>query len=322
MTRSGEFDFIEESLKPLTLGHPAALGLADDAALLTPQAGHELVLASDMLVEGRHFPVGARADVVATRALHSNLSDLAAMGAFPLAFMSSVAFPAGWDSKQREELAAAFARQTQVLELPLIGGDTTAGGEQLVISLTLIGEVPTGQGLLRAGARAGDDVWVSGTIGDASLGLKMAQGQLDKQADLLARYESPEARLELGLALRGLASACIDISDGLLADAGHLAKASKVGIEIESAMIPLSDPTLLWLENEGQAGVEKLASAGDDYELLFTAPSSRSSEILSLQEETGLALNWIGRVSLGEGCTLLDDAGVAIDVATGGFTHF
>lgn len=322
MSGSNEFDFIETFLKPMTLGHPAALGLLDDAALLTPQPGHEIVLASDMLVEGRHFPIGASADVVAARALHSNLSDLAAMGALPLAFMSSVAFPESWGASRREALAKAFAALSQPLELPLIGGDTTSGGEQLVISLTLIGEVPSGQGLVRSGAREGDDVWVSGTIGDAGLGLKMALNTLDKQADLLARYEHPEARLELGLALRGLASACIDISDGLIADAAHLAKASGVGLEIESAMIPLSDPALLWLENEGQAGLIKLASAGDDYELLFTAPSSRSGGILALQEETGLALNWIGRVISGEGCQLLDDAGVAIDVPEGGFTHF
>lgn len=322
MAKSGEFDFIEASLKPLTLGHPAALGLADDAALLTPQAGHEIVLASDMLVEGRHFPVAPTPDVIAARALHSNLSDLAAMGAFPLAFLSSVAFPATWTARDREALAAAFARQTQALEFPLIGGDTTLGGEALVLSLTMVGEVPTGQALLRSGAREGEDVWVSGTIGDAGLGLKMAQNTLDRQTDLLARYEQPQARLELGLALRGLASACIDVSDGLLADAGHLAKASGVGVEIESAMIPLSDPALLWLENEGQAGLVKLASAGDDYELLFTAPSARSGEILALQADLGVTLNWIGRVLPGEGCMLLDDAGVAIDVTAGGFTHF
>jgi len=322
MARSGEFGFIEASLKPLTLGHPAALGLADDAALLTPQAGHEIVLASDMLVEGRHFPAGAQADVIAARVLHSNLSDLAAMGAFPLAFLTSVAFPGTWGAKEREALADAFADQTRALELPLIGGDTTVGGQELVISLTLVGEVPTGEALLRSGARDGEDVWVSGTIGDAGLGLKMAQNTLDPQPDLLARYESPQARLELGLALRGLASACVDVSDGLLADAGHLAKASGVAIEIESAMIPLSDPALLWLENEGQPGLTRLASAGDDYELLFTAPSARSGDILALQDEVGVPLNWIGRVGPGEGCTLLDDAGVAIDVPTGGFTHF
>ena len=322
MSGSGEFDFIETALKPMTLGHPAALGLLDDAALLTPRPGHEIVLASDMLVEGRHFPAGARVEVIAARALHSNLSDLAAMGAFPLAFMSSVAFPSRWTAAQREQLASAFSALSRPLELPLIGGDTTAGGEELVISLTMIGEVPSGKALVRSGARAGDDLWVSGMIGDAGLGLKMAQNKLDTQKDLLERYENPVARLELGLALRGIASACIDVSDGLIADAGHLAKASGVGFEIESAMIPLSDPVLLWLENEGQPGLVRLASAGDDYELLFTAPSSRSGNILALQEETGLPVNWIGRVIAGEGCQLLDDAGVAIDVPEGGFTHF
>lgn len=318
----GEFDYIREHLRPLTQDDPAALALSDDAAVLTPKPGRQQVLASDMLVEGRHFLSSDSPAVVAARCLRSNLSDLAAMGASARGYLCSVAWPDDRMQADREAFAAALAREGDTFDLPLLGGDTTAGSSQWVISLTLIGEIPDGQVLRRSGASAGDDVWVSGTIGDAALGLEIAAGRLDPQDALRRRYEFPEPRLALGEGLRGIASACIDVSDGLVADLGQLAKASEVGIEIEAAMVPLSDPVLLWLEKEGTAGLMRLLSAGDDYELVFTAPHANAADVLALQDTLGVQISWTGQVQDGQGIRVRDEDGVPLLFETPGFTHF
>jgi len=316
---AGEFDFIREHLLPLTRGDAAALELSDDAAVLEGLAAP--VLASDMLVEGRHFLTSDGPAVAATRALGSNLSDLAAMGAVPRGFLCSIAWPDHYAPEDRVTFVEAMARAAATYRLPLLGGDTTSGSSDLVVSLTVIGD-GSGGVLHRKGAQVGDDVWVSGTIGDAVLGLSIAKGELDTHALLLERYQNPRPRLELGQALHGLASACIDISDGLVADAGHIADAAGVGIEIETALMPWSAPVLHWLENEGQAGVETLIAGGDDYELLFTAPHEKASQVLALSREIGVELTWIGRVTEGAGVRVLDDAGEPIAMERGGFTHF
>lgn len=315
----GEFEFIRERLRPLTRGDAAALDLQDDAALLTETG--PIVLASDMLVEDRHFLRSDGPAVAARRAFGSNLSDLAAMGATPRGYLLSVAWPSHYGETERGAFVDALAACSDAAALPLLGGDTTTGAPVLVVSMTMIGRAPP-QALTRSGARTGDDVWVSGSIGDAVLGLSIARGELDKQDFLLSRYQCPEARIVLGQRLAGLATSCVDISDGLVAEAGHLAEASGRAIEIETTLIPWSAPVLHWLESEGQAGVETLITGGDDYELLFTAPPGRASEILALKSELGEDLTWIGRVGEGQGVSVLDEAGQPMDLDSGGFTHF
>lgn len=322
MPPGGEFEHIRDNLRPLTAGDPAALDLLDDAAVLIPPDGMDLVLASDMLVEGVHFLATDSMPVVAARAMGSNLSDLAAMGAVPRGYLCAVAWPDTATDAQRAEFAKTLGDLGQAAGLSLLGGDTTRSSDGLVVSMTMLGLVPNGQALTRKGACPGDDIWVSGTIGDAALGLDMARGSLDGQDFLRARYDAPQARLALGAGLQGLASACIDISDGLVADAGHICTASGVGMALEAAMIPVSDPVLLWLEKEGEPGLLRLLTAGDDYELLFTAPHAHADKILALQAETGAQISWIGQVDDGEGVDLRGEDGGSIVIDTPGFTHF
>lgn len=315
----GEFDFIRDQLKPLTLGEPAALDLSDDAALLALKA--DAVLASDMLVEGVHFLQSDGPEIAAQRAFGSNLSDLAAMGAKPRGFLLSIAWPSHYAEGQRKAFIDALAILVKTEKLPLLGGDTTRSKGPLTISITMIGEAG-GHVLKRSGAAPGDQLFVSGSIGDAVLGLSMAKGELDTQPYLLERYQKPAARIDLGQALQGLASACIDISDGLVADAGHIASASGISLEIETALLPWSAPVLHWLESEGLAGVEALITGGDDYELLFTAPAEKMADILALKRELGVDITWIGRVEAGQGVRVLDESGAVIPFEQAGFTHF
>lgn len=320
MSGGGEFDFIRERLRPLTRGHPAALDLSDDAALLAPRAGHSLVLASDMLIENVHFLSSDAPEVMAARAFGANLSDLAAMGADPEGYLLAIGWPLAWSGAQRDAFVAGLSEAAG--DIPLIGGDTTSANAPLSVSITMLGFVAQGAALTRSGARPGHDVWVSGTIGDAGLGLEIARGSLDKQDHLLNRYQYPKARIELGQALRGIASACIDVSDGLVADAGHIAHASGVAIEMEAAMVPLSTPVLHWLESEGDDGLRRVMTSGDDYELLFTAPHDRAGEVLALSGQHGCEISWIGRVGEGEGVSVIAAEGDAMSFQSGGFTHF
>lgn len=322
MASDGEFDFIRTRLGPLTRGHRAALGLSDDAALLDPPPGCEIVLASDMLVAGVHFLDSDTPETAATRILGANLSDLAAMGAEPLGYLASIAWPRDTDSDWRDRFVAALADMQDGFRLALIGGDTTVTPGPFTVSMTLVGSVPKGEALLRSGARAGDHVWVSGTIGDATLGLDIAAGRASGPDALRTRYERPEPRLDLGEGLRGIASAAIDISDGLIADAGHIAQTSGVALRIEAEAIPLSAEARAWLETAGEGGLVRLVTGGDDYELVFTAPEDRRDAILALAAELRLELTWIGDVVQGEGVSLLDAGGRDITPARQGFTHF
>lgn len=318
----GEFAFIREKLAPLAAGSPGALGLTDDAALIDPTPGHQLVAASDALVAGVHFLEDDGFDVAARRALGSNLSDLAAMGAVPVGYLAAISWPRDCRDVDRD----AFVAGLQVLQnehgIALLGGDTVTTPGPFSIAITVLGEVPAGQALTRSGARPGDDVWVSGTIGDARLGLDMARGTLDRQDFLLQRYQCPQPRLGLGQALRGIASACIDVSDGLVADAGHVAGTSGVKLALEAPLVPLSAPVLLWLEKAPLEAAKTLLTGGDDYELLFTAPHARAADILALSASLALDLTWIGRVEEGAGVTVQDDMGQPMQFESPGFTHF
>jgi thiamine-monophosphate kinase len=321
MASGGEFDFIRTRLGPLTGNHAAALGLRDDAALLDPPAGCQLVLACDTLVAGVHFRNADPADVAASRALRSNLSDMAAMGADPVGYLSAVSWPREIDPDWRDAFIEGLAADQARFGLSLLGGDTTSTPGPLTVTLTLIGSVPEGRALLRSGACEGDDVWVSGTIGDAVLGLAALDGEPGAPAALVERYARPAPRLDLGRALRDIATAAIDISDGLLADAGHIAETSSVSLEIEAGAVPLSAAARPWLAEAGEGALARLLTGGDDYELLFTAAPEQRSAIAALAS-ADMALTRIGRVAAGEGVICRTPDGREIEAGRAGFTHF
>ena len=321
MASGGEFDFIRTRLGPLTRNHAAALGLSDDAAVLDPPTGCQLVLACDTLVSGVHFRTGDAPDVAAARAMRSNLSDMAAMGADPIGYLSALTWPRDVDPAWRDGFAAGLAAEQDRFGVPLLGGDTTSTPGPMTVTLSLIGKVPRGAALTRAGAADGDDVWVSGTIGDAALGLAVLEGESGIPKALTARYTHPEPRLALGRSLRGLASAAIDISDGLLADAGHVAETSGLSITIEAGTVPLSEAARTWLAGAGEGGLARLVTGGDDYELLFTAPRAHRDAIAALVRGDR-PLTRIGRAETGSGVVCRDASGRLLQTDRAGFTHF
>jgi thiamine-monophosphate kinase len=316
----GEFEFIARRLRPLATT-PGALGLTDDAALLDPSPGQQLVLAKDAMVAGVHFLPEDPPGQIAQKLLRVNLSDLAAMGAAPLGYLLALARSKEIGDDWLAAFCAGLTADNATFGIALLGGDTVATPGPLTLSLTAIGEVPKGTALLRSGARPGDDIWVSGTLGDGALGLKVLQGGLDVAADarahLIDRYRLPQPRLALGQALRGVASAAIDISDGLVADLGHILEASAVGAELRADQVPLS-PAAHDLPGARDAAL----SGGDDYELLFTAPPERRAAIEGLARRLDLPLTRIGEIRPAPGFSILDAAGREIGVATRGWQHF
>lgn len=298
-------------------GDGVVLGIGDDCALLALPAGEQLAVSTDTLVAGVHFPEPCDAFLLGQRALAVSASDLAAMGATPQAFTLALTLP-----NANEVWLAEFARGLQLMaqncSLALVGGDTTRG--PLSLTLTVFGRVPAGDALLRSGAQVGDLLCVGGELGDAAGALPLVLGQRDAQDGireaLLARYWSPQPQLALGQALRGLATSALDISDGLLADCGHIAKASQVALQIELEQVPLSAP-LLAFAGEEQARLCALGG-GDDYRLAFTLPPARLAQLQAGWPEVRV----IGRVQAGAGVQLLDAAGQPIDPPTGGYQHF
>jgi thiamine-monophosphate kinase len=283
-------------------GGPAARGLEDDAAVLEV-GGKTLVLTHDMIVEGVHFlPDDPPADV-AWKLLAVNLSDLAAKGALPVgALLGYTLGEAKWD----RAFAAGLESAASAFGIALLGGDTVRApaGSARTLGLTAIGEA-AGAVPSRAGARAGDHLWVSGTIGDSGAGLKLLRAKVAGGRFLVERYRNPRPRLEAGQRLAPLARAMMDVSDGLLIDAGHMAAASKAAIRIDIGLVPLSEAFLAAMGDEREARLFA-ASAGDDYELLFAAPAERSPAIHALADEIGLPLSRIGEVESGEGLRLCD----------------
>jgi thiamine-monophosphate kinase len=304
----GEFDWIEQLLRPLTRGAPGALGLLDDAAFLRPAAGQDLVLTKDAMVAGVHFLPGDPLDGVARKLLAVNLSDLAAKGASPVGYLLSTAWPrsATWSDKQL--FARGLAQAGQDWNLDLLGGDTVSTPGPLTLTATLLGIVPTGRMVLRSGARPRDLLLVSGAIGDGWLGLKAARGEIaDPDGSLSLRYRRPAPRLALGPVLRAFAGAAADVSDGLLADAGRLAIASGCAVEVDLDLVPLSAGGGRWLLEQPGADLGRLALAtgGDDYEVVCAV---RPDQVLAIQDEAraaGLALTVIGRFAQGTGVTAL-----------------
>lgn len=311
MTRLSEFDLIEKLFAPLATT-PGAFGLRDDVALIAPRAGHDLVTTTDMIVEGIDFFADDPPDTIAKKALRVNLSDLAAKGAEPAAYLLSLMLPEKIDRDFLENFASGLAADQKTFGIALLGGDMSATPGPLSISVTAFGHVPAGKLVRRDGARAGDLVFVTGTIGDSGGGLSLLQSGAKEPSRLIERYRVPEPRVAFATAVRD-ASASIDVSDGLLADLEHIAETSGVRIVVEVERIPCtSELKALW--GEDAAAVARAATAGDDYEIAFTAPA--------LIEDTHIAVTCIGRVEQGAGVVLFDAAGHEIAVPRKGFSHF
>lgn len=327
MSGSGEFDFISERLAPLTAGFKGALGLKDDAALLSVRSGRELVITADTLVEGRHFLKDTDPALVARKALRVNLSDLAAMGARPIAYMTAIVWPATADDALRHGFVDGLAQDQEEFDIILIGGDTTTADGPWVISITAFGDVPAGKAITRSGAKPGDCLVVTGTIGDACLGLKIAREEYDASADdrahLLERLQLPRPRLVVTDALRAHAHALIDISDGLIADCGHLARASGLALRLDLDCLPLSGAAQRWLDaqDDSRAARLALASFGDDYELACAIPEARVDTFVAELRKNGLEGTVLGRFESGAAISVVA-GGEEIDPGAGGFTHF
>jgi thiamine-monophosphate kinase len=300
----------------------SVLGVGDDGAIVRPASGMDLVVSTDMLVSGTHFLPDAEPEALGWKALAVNLSDLAAMGAQPRWAVVAASLPAA-DETWLAAFARGFFACAERYDVDVVGGDTTRG--PLNLAPTVFGEVPQGQALTRAGARAGDDLWVSGTPGLAALGLARRQGKVSLRdtaiAPCLAALDRPQPRVALGLALRGLATAAIDVSDGLLADLGHILERSTLAADIEFARLPRA--ALECGADEAPAR-QCLLAGGDDYELAFAAPPERRDDVAAIAARLGLPLTRIGRLRAGPAGELIlrDDAGRPMAVDRRGFDHF
>ncbi|HVU82909.1 MAG TPA: thiamine-phosphate kinase [Rhodanobacteraceae bacterium] len=313
-----EFDLIEVIRARVDVARgDVALGIGDDAALLEVPNGQQLVVCTDTLVSGVHFPVGTAPEDIGWKALAVNLSDLAAMGAEPAWALLALTLPDA-DAAFVERFAEGFAELARARGVALAGGDTTQG--PLAVTVTALGFVPHGLALTRGGARVGDALFVTGTLGDAAGALRVLRESGENGVELRARLDRPEPRIAAGLALRGIASACIDVSDGLLADLGHICASSKVGAEIEVDALPVS-PALA-ASFDAKTCRDLALSGGDDCELCFTAPSAREKEIVETLARIGCGATRIGRVVAGSRVRALDASGSEIEIARAGWEHF
>ena len=318
----GEFDLIARYFtRP---ARRAVTGVGDDCALWQPQTGMQLAVSSDMLVEGRHFLSTVVPQRLGHKALAVNLSDLAACGARPLAFTLALSLPR-IDEAWLQGFSHGLFLLADAHGCELIGGDTTQG--PLTICITVFGEVPPGDALLRGAAQAGDDIYVSGTVGDARLALEVFRGSLSLDPELFetarSRMEQPQPRVSLGLALRGIANACIDISDGLVGDLGHIMKASGVGAVLTTGWVADSaaiSPALQSLPMSRR--LDMALAGGDDYELLFTAAPNQAPAVQEAANDCDVPVTCIGRISAGQGLQVMDIHGVPISRRFVSFDHF
>jgi thiamine-monophosphate kinase len=316
---ASEFGLIE---KYFTRPTPSAsLGVGDDAALLAVSPGMELVISTDMLVAGTHFFPDTDPRKLGWKTLAVNISDLAAMGAQPRWATLAISLPQA-DEHWLAAFADGFFKCAEQYGVELIGGDTTRG--PLSLSVTILGEVPKQQALRRDAARPGDDIWVSGTLGAAALGLAALQKRVRlEETDLshcLRALETPQPRVALGLALRGIAHAAIDISDGLLADLGHILQRSSLGADIRFDVLPVHAALAPFLAEGWTQNC--LLAGGDDYELCFTASPERRNDIASIGHQLGLSLTRIGSITAGTGLRLADSEGNSIESVRTGYDHF
>ncbi len=328
--RLGEFELIARYFAPLSQGFPGACGLEDDVAALAPSPGKEFVVKTDAILAGIHFLPSDPGGLVAKKALRVNLSDLAAKGATPKAYLLDLLLPESIKEGWIEAFARGLGEDQEFYRVHLIGGDTDRTPGPVTIAVTAFGEVPKGLTIRRKGAKAGESLYVTGTIGDAALGLRVLKGAfigLDESAAsfLVERYRVPQPRVFLGPRLLGLASASLDVSDGLVADLQHLCKASRLSAVVEAARVPFS-PAARSLIGQSEEERALALSGGDDYEILFTAPKEAAGRLARLAEEFDTPITAIGAMasSLGgkHSVTVRDEKGRPLDFARKGWTHF
>ena len=316
-----EFQLIDRYFKRSSrAAGPVQLGVGDDCALLQPPSGELLAVSTDMLIEGRHFFAGANPYDLGHKALAVNLSDLAAMGAQPMSFTLALALPAS-DPQWLQPFSEGLFHLSDAQGIELIGGDTTRG--PLAISITVIGTVPNNMALKRSGAQAGDELWVSGTLGDARLALEVLQNKRSLAPDQFTkaskRLHRPEPRIALGLALRGIANAAIDVSDGLLGDLGHLINQSSLSATLFADDLPFGDALISQTIDTRYA---LALNGGDDYELCFSAPADQHQAVIDAGQRSQTQVTCIGRLSKGSGIHVQDHQGNLISADNQSFDHF
>ncbi len=316
-----EFEIISHYFARQPVARPdVVLGIGDDAAVLDVPPGQQLVVSTDMLVAGMHFPENTDAVSIGHKSLAVSLSDLAAMGATPAWYTLNLSLPQ-IDPNWLEGFCQGMFDLAHRYDVALVGGDTTRG--PLTIGIQIMGLVPPGQALTRAGARPGDRIYVTGLLGEAALGLRVTQGQLklpeEYLANVLTELNRPLPRVPAGLGLRGLASACIDISDGLAADLGHILAASAVGARIHLKRLPVSPA---YDSAFAQVGWQAALAGGEDYELCFTIPPAQERAFRNASVHLGVACNYIGDIEADAGLRIVDEQGALYQPGPAGFDHF
>ncbi len=327
----GEFELIAEFFAPLSEGYPGAFALLDDAAVISPTPGSDLVAKTDAIVCGVHFHSDDPADLVARKALRVNLSDIACKGATAHAYMLDLMLPPATTREWLAEFAGGLAADQREFSVHLIGGDTNATPGPLTIAVTAFGEVPKNQMLRRSGAHPGDLIFVTGTIGDAVLGLKALRGELPNldttaATSLVTRYHLPQPRTDVGPKLLDVATSTIDISDGLIADLEHICGASKSSGIVDIEKVPLSSSARQACGGDPGLIAEMIAG-GDDYEIMFTAPTEAACKIDQISQASGIPISAIGHIEKSASAktnrvTVLDPGGKPFAVGDKGWTHF
>lgn len=324
---SAEERLIARFFKPIAT-HPGALGLSDDAAFITPPAGADLVLKTDAIVGGVHFFPDDAAQAVASKALRVNLSDIAAKGARPLGFLLSLAIPTDIGNDWLAAFAEGLRGDAVLFDCPLFGGDTDRTAGPVTISIAMFGSLAAGTMVRRAGAKAGDRVFVTGTIGDAAFGVLLRSGKAknwklsdSQRQHLISRYLLPQPRNALAEAIRTHASAAMDISDGLVGDLDKLCRASGVAAVVGVKGVPLSDAAKAVVTADAGA-IETALTGGDDYEIVCTVPKAKAGSFRAAAKSAGVAVSEIGEIKAGEGVRLLDDGGKSLVFKRASFSHF
>ncbi|KLN59361.1 hypothetical protein WH96_17835 [Kiloniella spongiae] len=324
-----EFDLIKSYFAPLTSNYPEAYSLTNDAALISEDPDRSTVVTMDTLVEGIHFFSTDPAEDIARKSLRVNLSDLAAMGAKPKGYTLSISYNASITSEWVKAFTKSLAVDQEAFECHLLGGDTVSTPGPLTIAITCFGSVPRGKCLHRTTGQEGDDVWVSGTIGDSAVGLKLLKKEIktdNSRAEtfLIDRFRIPQPRTLLGIALleRDISQTALDVSDGLLADVNHIAEGSNLQARIISSRIPLSKSFQNVLKNTLDQGIQLAATGGDDYEILFTTKPKNKEKVIELSEELNIPITRIGALTQGKGTLLLDKNNNEIPITRSGWKHF
>jgi thiamine-monophosphate kinase len=326
----GEFELIKNNFTHLSSSAIAGVtvGIGDDGAQLAVPEGQELVVSTDTLVEGIHFSKGDDPYLLGRKSLRVNLSDLAAMGALPTWYFLSLTIPPTTTLDWVSEFSRGLKADGEDFGIGLVGGDTTGSKKALVVTITVMGCVVKGSSTLRSGARVGDKIFLSGTLGDSALGLayhlkKLKIATLDDRVYLLKRHQLPEPRVVLALALAdgGVTSSAIDVSDGLTADLAHICAASKVGAEVDVEKIPLSDAAKRVLNSQGPELLAKVLTGGEDYELLFTVAPGMEAEVAAIAAKVGVIVTEIGNITAGSSVNI-NQQGRPIKLDSAGWTHF